>query len=131
MHPPGGKHRHPIVREVKALIQNADSISLAGREHLRGLVAEAAANRYSLPTMETIGALLGAFMHGWVIPPGTCQQLAKTLQIQYPSEIASLCKRSPLVTVTGRDEKKRPIYSLHLELSRLRRSHPRKVVLHG
>lgn len=113
---PGEMHRHPVVLAVKALIQSANNISSAGREHLRGLFAEAVAHGYSLRTIEVIGALLGAFMHGWAIPPGTCQQLAKTLQIHSPSELALLCKRSPLVTVTGRDEKKRLVYSLHLDL---------------
>lgn len=100
-----------------ATIQTTAGISPTARAHLREIYDAASDDYYFVEDLRKgLAAIVGVAVHCREVPPGTCYELAKALRITHTGFFRWLIKRSPLISVYGRDAKNRVIYSLHIEL---------------
>jgi hypothetical protein len=102
--------------EDKALaLLRSPEISKEMRAHLVDLYDEAGLDPLASRLRSALVAMVRARLRGREVRPGTCDELAKTLHITHRGFFKWLIKRSNLVSVSSRDERRRLLYSLHLE----------------
>lgn len=111
------KPRPPEQDGSLATIQTTAGISPTARAHLCEIYDAASNDYYFVEDLRKgLAAIVRVAFHGREVPPGTCYELAKALRITHAGFFRWLIKRSPLISVHGRDAKDRVIYSLHIEL---------------
>jgi len=97
-----------------ALLRSPE-ISKEMRAHLVDLYDEAGLDPLASRLRSALVAMVRARLRGREVRPGTCEELAKALHITHRGFFKWLIKRSTLVSVSSRDERRRLLYSLHLE----------------
>lgn len=111
------KPRPPEQDGSLATIQTTAGISPTARAHLCEIYDAASDDYFFVEDLRKgLAAIVGVASHCREVPPGTCYELAKALRITHTGFFRWLIKRSPLISVHGRDAKDRVIYSLHIEL---------------